>query len=287
MQYESTPENEWRLPPKKMPEVTNTIRLLRLTDRLRRPALVSAAEALALPAGSHGLDAGCGIGSHTDLLLEATSPDSRVTGLDFSEEHLDLAEESAREKGLADRTEFHLGRVESLPFESGFFDWVWSVDCVGFIPGDSPGLVRELARVVRPGGTVAVVLWSSQLLLPGYPFLEARLNATRAGAAPASADSPPHRHFLRSLGFLAEAGLENPSVRTFPVDLQAPFNDFDREAIAGIFEMRWGHPESELSSADGELYRKLTDWESGDAIIDADDYFGFFTYTIFWGGIPS
>jgi hypothetical protein len=38
--------------------------------------------------------------------------------------------------------------------------------------------------VVRLGGSVAILFWSSQMLLPGHPVLEARLNATRVGIAP-------------------------------------------------------------------------------------------------------
>jgi len=270
-----------------MSQSSNTMRLLRLTDRLRQPALAAAVDALGLPAAGHGLDAGCGIGSHTALLVEATSPRGQVTGLDSSAEHLAAAEESAREKGLSDRTHFHLGDVRSLPFDPGSFDWAWSADCLGFIPGDPVKMVRGLAQVVKPGGTVALVLWSSQVLLPGYPFLEARLNATRAGAAPASSDWSPQRHFLRSIGWLSQAGLRAPSVRTFPVDLYAPLDGNEREALASIIEMRWGHPESELSEEDWVLYQRLTDWESADSVVDQKDFFGFFTYSMFCGTVPE
>jgi demethylmenaquinone methyltransferase/2-methoxy-6-polyprenyl-1,4-benzoquinol methylase len=250
------------------------------------PALASAIETLRLPPAGLGLDAGCGIGSQTELLLQATSPGGRVTGLDSSAEHLAVAEESAREKGLSDLVHFQLGDVGSLPFDPGSFDWVWSADCVGFIPGDPIEMLRGLTRVVKPGGTVALILWSSQLLLPGYPFLEARLNATRAGAAPASTDCPPQRHFLRSIGWFSQVGLQEPAARTFLVDLHAPLDEGEKEALASIIEMRWGQPESELSKADWELYRQLTDRESPDSVVDREDYFGFFTYSMFWGIVP-
>ena len=44
-------------------------------------------------------------------------------------------------------------------------------------------LVKELARVVKPGGSVALLAWSSEKLLPGHPLLEGHLNATSAGIA--------------------------------------------------------------------------------------------------------
>jgi demethylmenaquinone methyltransferase/2-methoxy-6-polyprenyl-1,4-benzoquinol methylase len=250
------------------------------------PAMASAVNALGLPAAGHGLDAGCGIGSHTELLVKATSPGGRVTGLDSSAEHLAIAEDSARAKGFSDRADFQLGDVRNLPFDSSSFDWAWSADCVGFIPGDPEEMVRGLARVVKPGGTVALVLWSSQRLLPGYPFLEARLNATMVGAAPASTDWPPQRHFLRSIGWFSRAGLQNLSARTFPVDVYAPLGESTKEALASIIEMRWGRPESELSGEDRVLFERLTDRGCTDSVVDQEDYFGFFTYSLFWGTVP-
>lgn len=192
--------------PEITPEPRATIGLLRAADLLRSPAIRAAIHALHLPAGSHGLDAGCGIGSHMAFLLDAVAPGGHLTGLDASAEHLEVAREAAGLLGIADRTSFRLGKVADLPFEDSSFEWAWSVDCVGFIPGDPVHLVKEMARVVKPGGTLALLMWSSQQLLPGYPFLEARLNSTREGAAPAAEDWPPGRHPLRSLGWLSRGG---------------------------------------------------------------------------------
>jgi len=257
--------------------------LLRAADRLRAPAIASAIEALRLGAGSHGLDAGCGIGSHCDLLLRATSPGGHLTGLDVSPDHLSVAEEAARRGGLSDRVLFREGNVRDLPFETGDFDWAWSVDCVGFIPGDPVEMVRGLARVVKPGGIVALLLWSSQQLLPGYPYLEARLNGTRAGAAPATPQWPPHRHPLRAIGWLSRAGLRDPVARSFVIDIHAPLLEDQKAALASLIEMRWGDPESEVSKADQEVFQRLKDRTHPDSIVDSKDYFGFFTYSLFWG----
>ena len=69
--------------------------------RLTVPAIRSAIRALQLPAGSQGLDAGCGIGTHTLWLAEAVSPGGHVTGVDMSSECLARAEEMASKSGLA------------------------------------------------------------------------------------------------------------------------------------------------------------------------------------------
>ena len=63
------------------------------------------------------------------------------------------------------------GSVTELPFDDDTFVWAGSMDCVGYLPLEPAPLLSELARVVRPGGRVAILAWSSEKLLPGYPLL--------------------------------------------------------------------------------------------------------------------
>ena len=142
-----------------MSDIEDLVRVARVTNRLREPALRSAIEALRLPSGSHGLDAGCGVGHQTLMLTEETGPAGHVTGIDLSNEILSYAEVAAREAGLSERVTFQRGDVRALPFDDDRFDWAWSADCVGYGPMEPLPIVRELARVVRPGGTVATPRW--------------------------------------------------------------------------------------------------------------------------------
>lgn len=270
-----------------MIEDQGTVDLLRRLDPLREPAMASALEILRFPAGSSGLDAGCGIGSLTPLLVRAVAPGGHVTGLDRSSERLRLAREVARQSGLAARASFRQGDVSALPFGPRTFHWVWSVDCVGLIPDEPKSLVRELTRVVKPGGTVALLLWSSQQLLPGHPVLEARLNGTSSGLAPATEGWPPERHLLRALGWLRAAGLQEPTARTFPVDIHAPLGEKTKTALTSILRMRWGGSEEELPADERRTFRRLMDRAGPESIVDREDYFGFFTYSLFWGRVPE
>lgn len=270
-----------------MSEARRAIEFFELVDRLREPAIAAAIEWLPLPRGSHGLDAGCGVGSHTGLLLDAVAPGGHLTGVDASADHLGRAETRAARAGLSDHTSFQLADVATLPFKPDTFDWAWSADCVGLIPGNPVEMIRGLVQVVRPGGLVALLCWSSQRLLPGYPVLEAKLNGTKAGLAPAMADTPPEDHFSRLLGWLREAGLEEVSARTFVVDVHAPLLEDQKEALDAIIEMRWGDPGSELSTEDADQFLRLRDRGSPASIVDRPDYFGFFTYSLFWGRVPD
>jgi demethylmenaquinone methyltransferase/2-methoxy-6-polyprenyl-1,4-benzoquinol methylase len=233
------------------------------------------------------LDAGCGIGLQALLLAEAIGPRGHVTGLDLSPAFLRHAEEVVKESDLSDRISFQEGDVSKLPFDDDTFDWVWSVDCVGYPVGDLLPLLRELARVVKPGGTVSILAWTSQCLLPGYPLLEARLNATCSGYAPYVRGKRPESHFVRALGWFGEADLEEAEAETFVDDVQAPLSDDIRSALVSLFEMLWGEPQPEVSQEDWTEYQRLCQPESPEFILNLSDYYAFFTYSMFRGKVPE
>jgi demethylmenaquinone methyltransferase/2-methoxy-6-polyprenyl-1,4-benzoquinol methylase len=195
------------------------------------------------------------------------------------------ARETAAKSPLSEYVSFREGSVSSLPFDDDAFDWAWSVDCVGYATPNPLPALRELTRVVRPGGTVAILLWSSQQLLPGYPLLEARLNATSLGIAPFSKGRRPESHFLRALGWFRDAGLEKLRARTFVGDVHAPLSDDVRTALLSLIEMRWGEPRSELSAEDWAEFQRICRPESPDFILNLPDYYAFFTYSLFCGKV--
>jgi ubiquinone/menaquinone biosynthesis C-methylase UbiE len=258
---------------------------LYVSDFLRRPVIRSAIQALQLPAGSRGLDAGCGIGSHTSLLARAVGPTGHVTGVDLSAGFLARAREQAEKSGVSEWVSFRQGNVNKLPFDDDTFDWIWSVDCVGYPAGDAPPVLKELARVAKRGGTVAILCWSSQQLLPGYPLLEARLNAPAAAIAPYLSGRRPEAHFMRALGWFKAAGLEEPRARTFVGDVQAPLTGEVRRALESLFRMLWDDPKPDVTDEDWAEYRRLSQPESPEFVLDLPDYYGFFTYSMFQGRV--
>jgi ubiquinone/menaquinone biosynthesis C-methylase UbiE len=108
---------------------------------------------LAPPEGQKWIDIGCGSGAFTELLVERCAP-AEVKAIDPSEEQLAFA----RLRPGMRSAEFLNGDAMALPFSSDRFDAAVMALVIFFVPEPIKG-VAEMARVVRPGGTVAAYAW--------------------------------------------------------------------------------------------------------------------------------
>jgi SAM-dependent methyltransferase len=110
-------------------------------------------DALALGPGDHLLEVGCGGGL---LLRDALASGARATGLDHSEEMIELARERAAGAELVQ------AKAESLPFEDDTFSAV-ALSVVFFFLDEPIGVLGECSRVLRPGGRLAVYTTAPEL----------------------------------------------------------------------------------------------------------------------------
>ncbi len=97
----------------------------------------------------HVLDVGCGIGGSARYI--ATACDCRVTGVDLTQELVDVAMELTRRCGLEHRIEFKQANALELPFDDDTFDVVWTHNVIMNIE-DKAQLFGEFARVLKSGG---------------------------------------------------------------------------------------------------------------------------------------
>ncbi len=268
-------------------DTNSYIHSLLALNPLRDATIRAMIESLQLPSGSCGLDAGCGIGLQCVLLAEAVGAVGHVTGLDACPEFLSRGKEIVKETDLTERVSFREGDIAHIPFEDNAFDWAWSADCVGYGPWNPAPLLKEMARVVKHGGVVAISGWSSENLLPGHPRLEARLKATSGGVAPFVHGKKPETHFLRALGWFCGTGLKECEANVFADSVHAPLNRGVRNALASLFDMRRPGAELELSPDDRAEFRRLCLPDSPDFILNLPDYYAFFTYTLFRGEITG
>ncbi|MEH7114423.1 demethylmenaquinone methyltransferase [Neobacillus niacini] len=118
--------------------------------------------------GSKALDVCCGTGDWTIALAEEVGTSGEVTGLDFSQNMLNVGIEKVKSLGLKHVNLIH-GNAMELPFPDNSFDYV----TIGFGLRNVPDylqVLKEMNRVLKPGG-IAVCLETSQPTLIGYKQL--------------------------------------------------------------------------------------------------------------------
>ncbi|MFF3304261.1 class I SAM-dependent methyltransferase [Streptomyces sp. NPDC001741] len=115
------------------------------------PAYAAAVGELGLRSGDAVLDAGCGTARALPALREAVGRDGTVVGADLTSAMLDAALRAGRGTSGA----LLLADVERLPLSDGSLDAVFAAGLISHLPHPGRGLT-ELARVVRPGGRLAL-----------------------------------------------------------------------------------------------------------------------------------
>jgi SAM-dependent methyltransferase len=104
--------------------------------------------------GERVLDLGCGAGFDTLLAARQVGPEGQVVGIDMTEAMLAKARASVEALGLGN-VDLRLGYAEELPLESGAVDVVISNGVINLCP-DKRAVLRELRRVLRPGGRLQI-----------------------------------------------------------------------------------------------------------------------------------
>ncbi len=118
-----------------------------------RKATCELARDIGLEKGMRVLDLGSGLGGASRYLAREFG--CCVTGLDLSDEYCRVAASLTRRLGLDLEVSFWQGNAVETPFEDGSFDIVWTQHAAMNIP-DKSRLYREIWRVLRPGGKLAI-----------------------------------------------------------------------------------------------------------------------------------
>jgi SAM-dependent methyltransferase len=182
-------------------------------------------ESAGLQAGWSVLDVATGSGN---AALGAARRGCRVTGVDYTPALLERAR--ARADAEMVDVDFREGDAEDLPFPDNSFDAVLSIYGVMFAP-DHARAARELVRVCKPGGTIALACW------PSDGFIGEMFKLFSRYAPPAAGLTPP----VRWGDVEYQKGLFGDAVRSFSDNLRTVvFRDASAEANVEFFRTYYG-----------------------------------------------
>jgi SAM-dependent methyltransferase len=221
-----------------------------LEDRARGPSYAGMIGALfdmiAPAAGESILDVGCGSGALDRLLARRFGDANPITATDVNPFLLREAAALAAEDGVAHRITFRPGNAEQLPFEDASFDHAYTVTV--FEECDADQALRELLRVVRPGGRVGVIVraidmpqwWNLDLPEP----IRRKVNVPPQSVGPRGVADASLYPRMRAVGF--EALTCFPTLVTFD------------QPDGPIWRYREDHVLSQLGAAETETWRAAT-----------------------------
>lgn len=157
-------------------------------DELFLPALFNewpprVIELAGLKPGMQVLDVACGTGVLSVAAAAAVSPDGSVTGLDLNPGMLAVASRKAP------YIKWHEAPVEAIPFEDSTFDAVVSQFGLMFFQ-DKELAIREMLRVLRPSGNLAIAVWDSLKNITGYAAASRLLGRLFGDSAAESLSAP-------------------------------------------------------------------------------------------------
>jgi ubiquinone/menaquinone biosynthesis C-methylase UbiE len=158
-----------------------------------------------LQSGERVIDLGSGSGMDAWYAASQVGPDGQVLGLDFTSQQVARARGLVAERDV-DNIEFREGRIESIPAPEAAFDCVISNGVINLSP-EKPRVFAEAARVLRPGGRLAIADIVSDVSLKESIVCDADLWASCIGGA---AQLDDYQQIIESAGLVVTAMARNP-----------------------------------------------------------------------------
>lgn len=156
----------------------------RAKDRVFARLFDQYAGELAPPIGGRVLEVGCGTGAMSRFLVRRDDFRGTAVGVDHSPAFVEAGTRFAADEGLADHVRFRVGDAHRLDFPDASFDAVFAHTLVSHA-ADPRAVLSEMARVVRPGGTVAIFDGDYASMTYAHPDhgLGARMDAALVAAS--------------------------------------------------------------------------------------------------------
>jgi SAM-dependent methyltransferase len=170
--------------------------------------------------GERVLDVACGTGALTRVVAQSIGPNGRVVGLDLSPDMLAEARKTTLDPSSAAPIEWREGDVNAIPFENETFDIVFCNFGLMFFP-DRVAALKEMRRVLKPDGRLALAVWGSIAKCPGQRAMKQSWE----------------RHFTDEAGlFDAQHSLGNPEI-VLSLIQDAGFRDVSAQRAIGAVHL--------------------------------------------------
>ena len=195
-----------------------------LIEKMYAPLTRALIEEAQIAPGQSVLDIGGGSGEPSLTIARVVGPSGRVTFTDPTAGMVKASREESERRGLTN-IEFHQCPAEKLPFADNSFDVAVGRLSAMFFSDVSTAL-REILRVIKPGGRIAFLVWADRELNPFFSVITEILDRFVPGEVE-DEDAPAAFRFARQgkLGkLLEEAGAQAVKERTVLFDTQAPIN---------------------------------------------------------------
>ena len=251
--------------------------------------LESMVESLPIRAGDLVLEMACGDGAYTSWLSSKVGPAGIVVGLDVSTDYLELARDRSGRADNASRPRFVAASIGRLPFDEGRFDAVWCAQSLFSLP-EPVDAVRRMARVVKPGGLVAVLEDDTlhQIMLPWPIEVELAVRAAEWDAFREEVDHPRKFYVGRRLvRVFREAGLVDLQVRSFASSRVAPLDPVVRTFLTEYLRDLGDRVTTRLGPEHRSAFLALVEPGSPDAMVDQPDFHMTIVDHLILGRVPG
>jgi ubiquinone/menaquinone biosynthesis C-methylase UbiE len=174
--------------------------------------------------GQTVLDIAGGAGEPSLTIAEVVGPGGSVTCTDGVAQMVEAARAEAQQRGITN-VQFHQCAADSLPFGSNSFDVVVSRLGVMLFP-DPEGAMREMLRVLKPGGGLAFAVWGKSEINP-FCYLVTRVMEQHVKSPAADPDAPNAFRFAepgKLTRVMTQAGALDVEESVVTFDLEAPIS---------------------------------------------------------------
>jgi ubiquinone/menaquinone biosynthesis C-methylase UbiE len=241
-------------------------------------------DALPVRPGDRVIDLACGDGAYLPWLADRVGPTGRVVAVDVSPAYL----ERAQSEFGGGPVDFVAGVLERPPLPEASFDLVWCAQSL-YSLSEPVESVRRMARIVKPGGTVAVLEGDSlhHLILPWPIEVELSVRAAELAALADESDHPRKFYVGRRLRTVfAEAGLVDIVKRTWASDRAAPLDEPTRRFLLESLRVLRERIASHLDCESLDAFDRVADEGSPEFLLDRPDFDATCIDHVVWGVRP-